>query len=619
MIVLLLDVPADHPLDLLDVARLPLAVRRHREAGQIDEREVGHVRRVDPEEDRLVRDALLRAGARRRLRLDRRADLRELRRRRVGALQCNRLGRRPDAGREAAKLGAHRRRVGRVDELQRERRARAHLLAEREDVRRHDPVEQRRLAARLRADHDEPRHLWRLNLSLRRRRPEDALERVGDAQHLRAAAHRPQRPALLGRRRRRRASPSTPRRHRDRAAHEVAPRRPDRRAIDGPPSTRPSASDAVVGDSASVVAEEAAGGARRAEASVRAITFAFAAARSQLSRTGACSRPTIAENRVCEPPQRDARPSALQTNHARGSRARSRRDVRVIGAGFGRSGTPSLAAALKELGHKVFRTEDSFENGRCGRPPRRRQIGRRGEGGAATEAAIDAVADRASRRRPTSACTIFDGFLRRYPDAKVILAERATPGCGPSRSSPRSPDDPDRRSRHFLGRADISPLHVWCFEGVGLKLTEPKMLPTVEQAAETVVQWRERVRRTVPKSQLLEFKVTDGWKPLCDFLEVAECRQALSARVVHEPSQHQNHDRHVRGDRLEPGARLRRPAPWCSLLAAFFSCVSSFLPRKARWRESDRAWWTAFTCVGCLWLCCLCGCASTSIIIIYTT
>ena len=74
-----------------------------------------------------------------------------------------------------------------------------------------------------------------------------------------------------------------------------------------------------------------------------------------------------------------------------------------------------------------------------------------------------------------------------------------------------------------MGRADISPLHVWCFEGVGLKLTEPKMLPTVEQAAETVVQWRERVRRTVPKSQLLEFKVTDGWKPLCDFLEVAEC------------------------------------------------------------------------------------------------
>ena len=61
---------------------------------------------------------------------------------------------------------------------------------------------------------------------------------------------------------------------------------------------------------------------------------------------------------------------------------------------------------------------------------------------------------------------------------------------------------------------------MWCFEGVGLKLTEPKMLPTVEQAAETVVQWRERVRWTMPKSQLLEFKVTDGWKPLCDFLEV---------------------------------------------------------------------------------------------------
>ena len=82
--------------------------------------------------------------------------------------------------------------------------------------------------------------------------------------------------------------------------------------------------------------------------------------------------------------------------------------------------------------------------------------------------------------------------MRRYPDAKVILTERATPELWAesfvatiARMTWISSQPP------FSWVApDISPLHVWCFEGVGPKLTEPKMLPTVEQAAETVVQWR---------------------------------------------------------------------------------------------------------------------------------
>ena len=136
-----------------------------------------------------MRDALLAARARLGLLLDRPPDLLELRGRRLGALERDSRAQPPRSVAEVAELGAHRRGVRRVEELERERRARHHLLAQREDVRRHDTVEQRRLAARLRADHDEPRHLWRLERA--RRGGEDAVERVSDPQDL-AAAERAQ-------------------------------------------------------------------------------------------------------------------------------------------------------------------------------------------------------------------------------------------------------------------------------------------------------------------------------------------------------------------------------------------------------------------------------------------
>ena len=40
------------------------------------------------------------------------------------------------------------------------------------------------------------------------------------------------------------------------------------------------------------------------------------------------------------------------------------------------------------------------------------------------------------------------------------------------------------------------------------------------EAADFFEAWNEEVRRSVPKEQLLEFEVKDGWKPLCDFLDL---------------------------------------------------------------------------------------------------
>ena len=127
-----LDVARDHLADLLlDVLRLPLrGERRHREPRKVDQRQVGHVRRVEAQEDGFVGHALLGAGARGGLRLDGLPDALELRGLRVGACELDGLLNAPAAVDEGAKLGAHLRWLGVVHQLERKRCARHHLLAE---------------------------------------------------------------------------------------------------------------------------------------------------------------------------------------------------------------------------------------------------------------------------------------------------------------------------------------------------------------------------------------------------------------------------------------------------------------------------------------------------------
>ena len=42
----------------------------------------------------------------------------------------------------------------------------------------------------------------------------------------------------------------------------------------------------------------------------------------------------------------------------------------------------------------------------------------------------------------------------------------------------------------------------------------------LEDSTKFYNQWIEEVKATVPKERLLIFNVKQGWKPLCDFLEV---------------------------------------------------------------------------------------------------
>jgi hypothetical protein len=142
-------------------------------------------------------------------------------------------------------------------------------------------------------------------------------------------------------------------------------------------------------------------------------------------------------------------------------------------------------------------------------------------------------------------------LLEAYPDAKVLLSVREPQSWERSfrdtivalrhgeslmrlLSSARGEIDP--RWRAYLELVDRM---FWGPQGTFADgYAEPAQL--IEQAT----RHNEEVKRTVPAERLLVWEVTDGWAPLCEFLQVA---------VPAEPLPHAN-DRDTFLDRVTDGA-----------------------------------------------------------------
>lgn len=194
--------------------------------------------------------------------------------------------------------------------------------------------------------------------------------------------------------------------------------------------------------------------------------------------------------------------------------------VKVIGVGFGRTGTMSLKVALEQLGFgPCYHMFDVVQ-----RPARAR-------------AWTDAAAG-----RPVEWDEVFAGYqatvdwpgaafwrelVERYPEAKVLLTVR----------------DPDRwyrsaeatiwagaRRRSGLGHrigGVLLPVLAPGFAGF-LRMVQAVVLdrhfggrvPDRDAAVAEFTAHVERVRAEVPADRLLVFEVGQGWEPLCAFLGV---------------------------------------------------------------------------------------------------
>jgi hypothetical protein len=179
--------------------------------------------------------------------------------------------------------------------------------------------------------------------------------------------------------------------------------------------------------------------------------------------------------------------------------------LEVIGAGFGRTGTLSLKAALEELGFSpCYHMFEVIEH------PEHVPIWQ-----AATDRKpvdFDALFRGYRAAVDWPACSFYRELMEIFPSAKVLLTRR-----DPERwydsvkstiylTSRRTTGSDDDRARRKMIRE-----LVW--EG-----TFGGELKNKTRAIEAFERHNEEVIRTVPKERLLVYEVKQGWQPLCAFL-----------------------------------------------------------------------------------------------------
>lgn len=195
--------------------------------------------------------------------------------------------------------------------------------------------------------------------------------------------------------------------------------------------------------------------------------------------------------------------------------------MRVIGTGYGRTGTTSLKLALERLGFgPCLSAKNVFQNPELIRP-----LLRAIEGGPADWA--DMLAGYESMvSEPHTPC--WRQLVDYYPKAKVVHTVRDPEQW--VRSVQRTLH---RRRRHIntlYGKAaiqlssalgtDFAPLikvFQRTLEGQALKSVAERR---PERAVEQFRAHTDQVVAAVPADRLLVYKVGDGWEPLCDFLGV---------------------------------------------------------------------------------------------------
>ena len=197
--------------------------------------------------------------------------------------------------------------------------------------------------------------------------------------------------------------------------------------------------------------------------------------------------------------------------------------MRVIGAGFGRTGTTSLKRALQELGFgPSYSLSEVFRN------PEHVRVWEVASGPAAEEVDWQGFLAGYGVAVDWPACSFYEELMEAFPGAPVILTVR----------DPAAWYESTRSTIHGLRRLTTGALPVRAaFALAGLFV--PGVTGTVrladrlvwdgtfdgrfedrDYAMEVFERHNEAVRRRVPPERLLVFDVREGWAPLCDFFGV---------------------------------------------------------------------------------------------------
>jgi len=211
----------------------------------------------------------------------------------------------------------------------------------------------------------------------------------------------------------------------------------------------------------------------------------------------------------------------------------SPKELQVVGVGYGRTGTYSLTLALDELGYKTLHTQHMYETPEILDMWNREIFTPSIESGNADlgHPDFDLIATKgftATADLPMS--LYFEQLVDRYPDCKFILTTRQSSEVW-FRSWDMLTKTITQPTRYFrwMSHADtINRYYRWLFSRINEDnsyLSAPLPLPdqNKERAIASYEEHNRRVREVIPEDRLLEYNVKQGYEPLCDFLEIADC------------------------------------------------------------------------------------------------
>lgn len=180
--------------------------------------------------------------------------------------------------------------------------------------------------------------------------------------------------------------------------------------------------------------------------------------------------------------------------------------VKVIGAGFGRTGTTSLKFALEKLGFsKCHHMVEVFQN-----PHQAGQFIEASKGGTVD---WDSVFDGYQATCDWPSCLFWRELSDYYPDAKVILSVRDPESWYRSMSETLIPI-----THAMLENAEI-PNRDMVLE-IFFRRTFSGNIDDKKHVLDVFERHNQMVRDTIPPERLLEFDAKEGWEPLCAFLGV---------------------------------------------------------------------------------------------------
>lgn len=198
--------------------------------------------------------------------------------------------------------------------------------------------------------------------------------------------------------------------------------------------------------------------------------------------------------------------------------------MKVIVAGFSRTGTMSMQVALQRLGYKTYHMFEALGNFAKGHIDMWNNL-MEGKGEMDWQrlfAGYDASTDLPS-------CIYWREMVEAFPDAKVVLTVRDPEAWWKSYMTLVQSQESGVDRLAFLPRFKALDRMVVNIERKFFDI-EPGQYDQ-ESGIEKFKQHNEDVKNTVPPERLLVFNVEDGWKPLCDFLGV---------EIPDEPFPHEN-------------------------------------------------------------------------------